>query len=56
MSDPGYPPIHDDEDDNDELFLDESDIIHEVAFDNEELPDAEDDSESEHDGTYFVLI
>ncbi|KAG5128031.1 hypothetical protein JHK82_028866 [Glycine max] len=39
------PPHHDDEDDNEQVFLDESDIIHEVAMDNEDLPDADDDSE-----------
>lgn len=39
------PPHHDDDDDNEEVFLDESDIIHEVAMDNEDLPDADDDSE-----------
>lgn len=46
-----------DEEDNGEPFLDESDIIHEVAYDNEELSDADDDDfESEHDDTYFSLV
>ncbi|TKY51495.1 Angio-associated migratory cell protein [Spatholobus suberectus] len=47
-------PLHDDEDDNDEVFLDESDIIHEVSMDNEDLPDADDDSEleEEEDGDF----
>ncbi|XP_061344121.1 uncharacterized protein LOC133290078 [Gastrolobium bilobum] len=50
MSFPGAPPIYDDEDDNDdEVFLDESDIIHEVSMDYEDLPDADDDSETEHE-------
>ncbi|XP_031258527.1 angio-associated migratory cell protein [Pistacia vera] len=35
-------PDHD-EDDQGEVFLDESDIIHEVAVDDEELPDVDDD-------------
>ncbi|RDX90165.1 Angio-associated migratory cell protein [Mucuna pruriens] len=48
------PPLHDDEDDNDDVFLDESDIIHEVPLDNEDLPDADDDSEleEEEDGNF----
>ncbi|XP_057427558.1 uncharacterized protein LOC130720873 [Lotus japonicus] len=48
MSDPNAPHVHDDEDDDNEVFLDESDIMHEVSFDNEDLPDADDDSETEH--------
>lgn len=40
-----YPPLHDDEDDNEPSFIDEADIIHEVEMDNEDLPDADDDSE-----------
>ncbi|KAG4397834.1 hypothetical protein AAZX31_10G207000 [Glycine max] len=48
------PPHHDDEDDNEQVFLDESDIIHEVAMDNEDLPDADDDSELEEEDSNFV--
>ncbi|KAI4350270.1 hypothetical protein L6164_004741 [Bauhinia variegata] len=40
-------PAHDDRDDND-VFLDESDIIHEVDMDNEDLPDADDESDIEN--------
>ncbi|KAK7391174.1 hypothetical protein VNO78_19586 [Psophocarpus tetragonolobus] len=47
-------PLHDDEDDNGEVFLDESDIIHEVSMDNEDLPDADDDSEFEEEDGDFV--
>ncbi|KAF1882374.1 hypothetical protein Lal_00039021 [Lupinus albus] len=48
MSGGGSPNLDDEyEDDNEEVFLDESDIIHEVPIDNEDLPDA-DDSDSEH--------
>jgi len=39
------PPLYDDEDDNEPSFLDEADIIREVEMDNEDLPDADDDSE-----------
>jgi len=39
------PHLHDDEDDNEPSFIDEADIIHEVEMDNEDLPDADDDSE-----------
>jgi len=39
------PPLYDDEDDNGPSFIDETDIIHEVEMDNEDLPDADDDSE-----------
>ncbi|KAJ4701187.1 angio-associated migratory cell protein [Melia azedarach] len=35
-------PVHD-EDDQGEVFLDESDIIHEVTIDDEDLPDIDDD-------------
>ncbi|XP_020231713.1 angio-associated migratory cell protein [Cajanus cajan] len=47
-------PLHDDEDDNGEVFLDASDIVHEVAMDNEDLPEADDDSEleDEDDGDF----
>jgi len=34
-------PLHDDEDDNGEAFLDESDIIHEVTMDSADLPDVD---------------
>lgn len=48
---------HNDEEDNNDVFLDESDIIGEVAFDDENLPDADDDdSESEQVGMNFILI
>lgn len=33
---------HDDEEDNNNVFLDDSDIIHEVALDDEVLPEASD--------------
>ena len=56
MNAPPQPP-HEDDDDNDDVFIDESDIIHEVSMDNEDLPDAEDeDSEPEHLGINFHLI
>ncbi|KAK7246441.1 hypothetical protein RIF29_41309 [Crotalaria pallida] len=53
MSGGGAPPLHHDEgeEDNDNVFLDGSDIIHEVTIDNEDLPDADDvddDSDNEH--------
>ncbi|XP_027366203.1 angio-associated migratory cell protein [Abrus precatorius] len=47
--DPVVPPLHDDEDDNNDVFLDDHDIIHEYVMDGEDLPDAEDGSESEHE-------
>ncbi|KAG2401716.1 hypothetical protein LR48_Vigan02g196300 [Vigna angularis] len=49
-----YPPFHDDEDDNEPSFIDEADIIHEVEMDNEDLPDADDDSELEDEDGDFV--
>ncbi|WVY98256.1 hypothetical protein V8G54_030407 [Vigna mungo] len=49
-----YPPLHDDEDDNEPSFIDEADIIHEVEMDNEDLPDADDDSELEDEDGDFV--
>ena len=56
MSASGAPHLHDDEDDDNEVFLDESDIIHEVPSDNEDLPDADDDSDPEHVGMSLLLI
>ncbi|XP_054822976.1 uncharacterized protein LOC129321280 [Prosopis cineraria] len=43
MNAPSSPSLHDDEDNNEEVFLDESDIIQEVALDNEDLPDADEE-------------
>ncbi|KAK2404289.1 COMPASS H3K4 histone methylase component WDR5B [Trifolium repens] len=40
MSDPN-PHDSGDEDNNNDVFIDESDIVHEVAFDDEVLPDAD---------------
>lgn len=37
-------PIHDDDDDQGDVFIDESDIVDEVTIDEEDLPDAEDDT------------
>ncbi|KAK7357133.1 hypothetical protein VNO80_16416 [Phaseolus coccineus] len=48
------PPLYDDEDDNEPSFLDEADIIREVEMDNEDLPDADDDSELEDEDGDFV--
>ncbi|TKY49353.1 Angio-associated migratory cell protein [Spatholobus suberectus] len=48
MNFPGAPPFYDDEDDDGEVFIDESEIMYEVSSDNEVLPDAYDDSEPEH--------
>lgn len=56
MNAPSGSSVHDDDDNNDEVFLDESDIIHEVALDNEDLPDADDESDFEQMGTKFLLI
>lgn len=50
MNAPAGSSVHDDEDNNDKVFLDESDIIHEVALDNEYLPDADDESDIEQVG------
>uniref|UniRef100_A0A2N9FZF7 Uncharacterized protein n=1 Tax=Fagus sylvatica TaxID=28930 RepID=A0A2N9FZF7_FAGSY len=41
------PSHHEEEDDDDQLFLDESDIIEEVPFDEEDLPDADDEAVSD---------
>ncbi|GFS46744.1 transducin family protein [Actinidia rufa] len=40
-------PTNDDEEDQGEIFLDESDIIHEIAVDDEDLPDADDEAGSD---------
>ena len=56
MSAPTGPSIHDDEDDNGEVFLDESDIMHEVAMDDEDLPDADGESDTELAGKKLLLI
>ncbi|MCI38180.1 hypothetical protein A2U01_0059408, partial [Trifolium medium] len=42
MSDPN-PPHDSSDEDNDDVFIDESDIINEVASDDEVLPDADGD-------------
>ncbi|TKY51494.1 Angio-associated migratory cell protein [Spatholobus suberectus] len=47
MHAPGSSPLHDDEDNNDGAFLDESDIIDELLGDSEVLPDVDDISESD---------
>ncbi|KAK4279913.1 hypothetical protein QN277_011613 [Acacia crassicarpa] len=47
MNAPSSPSLHDDEDNKEEVFLDETDIIQEVALDNEDLPDADEDSDME---------
>ncbi|XP_027342987.1 angio-associated migratory cell protein-like [Abrus precatorius] len=39
----------DDEDDDGEVYIDESDIIDAISLDDEDLPDADDDSESDHE-------
>ncbi|MED6220406.1 hypothetical protein PIB30_044508 [Stylosanthes scabra] len=44
---PPPSPPHDDDDNNEEVFIDESDILHEVSMDNEDLPDAADDQDSD---------
>ncbi|KAL5538530.1 hypothetical protein UlMin_044692 [Ulmus minor] len=48
MSIPGrFPAEQEEDDDHEEVFLDDSDIIHEVDIDNEDLPDADDEDGSE---------
>ncbi|KAK4854254.1 hypothetical protein QYF36_021174 [Acer negundo] len=42
MNSPVRSPVHD-EDDQGEVFLDESDIIHEVTVDDEDIPDVDED-------------
>ncbi|KAG4990621.1 hypothetical protein JHK87_024078 [Glycine soja] len=44
------PPIYEYNNEviSDEFFLDESDILHELSMDDEDLPDVDDDSETEH--------
>lgn len=52
------PPIYEYNDEviSDEFFLDESDILHELSMDDEDLPDVDDDSETEHVGMKLPLI
>ncbi|XP_057722283.1 uncharacterized protein LOC130936254 [Arachis stenosperma] len=40
-------PSHYDDDENEEVFIDESDILYEVSVDDEDLPDADDDQDSD---------
>ncbi|KAF7820574.1 angio-associated migratory cell protein [Senna tora] len=47
MNSSAGPSVHDDEDNNDDVFLDDSDIINEVVLDNEDLPDADDEFDME---------
>ncbi|TKY64358.1 Angio-associated migratory cell protein [Spatholobus suberectus] len=57
MRAPDSSALYDDEDDNNGVFLDESDIIDEVFVDSEVLPDADDSSESEGEeggGGHFI--
>ncbi|GFY96488.1 transducin family protein [Actinidia rufa] len=42
-------PTNDDDKDQGEIFLDENDIIHEIAVDDEDLPDAGDEGGSDDD-------
>lgn len=50
MNAPSGPSLQEDEDNNEEVFLDESDIIQEVDLDNEDLPDADEESDTEQNG------
>lgn len=58
MSDHVGPPIYEYNDEViiDEFFLDESDILHELSMDDEDLPDADDDFETKHVGMKLPLI
>ncbi|KAG5011944.1 hypothetical protein JHK82_024118 [Glycine max] len=51
------PPIYEYNDEviSDEFFLDESDILHELSMDDEDLPDVDDDSETEHVGELYAV-
>ncbi|KAJ6763990.1 MITOCHONDRIAL DIVISION PROTEIN 1-RELATED [Salix purpurea] len=53
MNSPNRSFYDDDEDDQGEVFLDDSDIIHEVAVDEEDLPDADDEEDDTDDSMHI---
>ncbi|KAL8141749.1 hypothetical protein V2J09_014781 [Rumex salicifolius] len=46
---------HEEDEQDGEIFLDESDILHEIPIDDEELPDAEEDEQDEPDDSLHIF-
>ncbi|KAG5006815.1 hypothetical protein JHK85_025357 [Glycine max] len=58
MSDHDAPPIYEYNDEviNDEFFLDESNMLHELSMDDEDLLDVNGDSKTKHVGYFYLSI